>query len=142
MMDFNQILLFASLGVLAVVLLFALLGFLVGLKRELKCTAVFIVLLVLFWLVLGDAATFLNNEALGSVVANLLEVKGDSINTLWDVIVAYAKDYIPNGEALLVEGKETYALFYSIVSAVFHFVGLLAGTILVLLITDKVLRIK
>ncbi len=135
MMDFNQILLFASLGVLAVVLLFALLGFLVGLKRELKCTAVFIVLLVLFWLVFGDAATFLNNKALGSVAGSLLEVEGDSISTLWDVIVAFAKDLIPNGEALLVEGKETYALFHSIVSAVLHFVGLLAGTIIVLVIS-------
>lgn len=133
MMDFNQILLFAGLGLLALVLLFALWGFLGGLKRELKCIAVFIVLLVLSWLVLGDAATILNVEA-GQLIADALDIKGNSILTVWDAIVAYAKDMIPNGEALLVEGKETYDLLYSVVSAVCRAAGLLVGTIAILII--------
>lgn len=133
MMDFNQILLFAGLGLLALVLLFALWGFLGGLKRELKCIAVFIVLLVLSWLVLGDAATILNVEA-GQQLAEVLDIKDNSISTIWDLVVAYAKTIIPNGESLLVEGKETYDLLHSIVSAVCRAAGLLVGTIVVLVI--------
>ena len=63
MMDFNLILLLAGLGLLVVVILYALWGFLGGLKRELSCIAVFIVLLVLSWLVFGDSATLLNAKA-------------------------------------------------------------------------------
>lgn len=133
MMDFNLILLIAGLGLLALVLLFALWGFLGGLKRELSCIAVFIVLLVLSWLVFGDAATFLNAKV-GQTVADMLNIKGDSITTLWDAILAYAKTVVPNGEALLVEGKETYSLFYSIVATVCRAAGLVIGTVAILVI--------
>lgn len=133
MMDFNLILLIAGLGLLASVLLFALWGFLGGLKRELSCIAVFIVLLVLSWLVFGDAATFLNANV-GQQVANILDIQGESITTLWDAILEYAKNVIPNGEALLVEGKETYSLFYSIVATVCRAAGLVIGTIAILII--------
>ena len=133
-MDFNQILLFAGLGLLAIVLLFALWGFLGGLKRELRCVAVFIVLLVLSWLVFGDQATLLNVKA-GQQVAEILGVQDDSISTIWDAILVYAKSVIPNGEGLLVEGKETYTLFYSVVGAIFRAVGLFAGTLVVLIVS-------
>lgn len=133
-MDFNLILLFAGLGLLALVALCALLGYFAGLKRELTCIAVFIVLLVLTWLVFGDAATLLNAK-FGQSVANMLGINDSSIVTLWDAIVAYAKTIIPNGESLLVEGKETYTLFLSIVSTVFRAVGLLVGTVAILIIS-------
>ena len=132
-MDFNLILLFAGLGLLALVALCALLGFIAGLKRELTCIAVFIVLLVLTWLVFGDAATILNAK-FGQSVANMLGINDSSIVTLWDAIVAYAKTIIPNGESLLVEGKETYNLFLSVVSTVCRAAGLLVGTIAILII--------
>ena len=133
-MDFNQILLFAGLGLLVIVLLFALWGFLGGLRRGLRCVAVFIVLLVLSWLVFGDQATLLNVKA-GQQVAEILGVQDDSISTIWDAILVYARTVVPNGEGLLVEGKETYTLFYSVVGAIFRAVGLLAGTVVVLIIS-------
>ena len=132
-MDFNLILLFAGLGLLALVALCALLGFIAGLKRELTCIAVFVVLLILTWLVFGDAATILNAK-FGQPVANLLGINDSSIVTLWDAIVAFAKTIIPNGESLLVEGKETYTLFLSVVSTVCRAAGLLVGTIAILII--------
>lgn len=133
MMDFNLILLLAGLGLLVVVILYALWGFLGGLKRELSCIAVFIVLLVLSWLVFGDSATLLNAKA-GQQVAEFLGIQDGSISTVWDAVLVYARAQIPNGEVLLVEGKETYALFYSIASTVCHAIGLLVGTIAVLVI--------
>lgn len=132
-MDFNQILLFAGLGLLLIVVLFALWGFLGGLKRELSCIAVFIVLLVLAWLVFGDSATLLNAKV-GQQVAGMLDLHDSSITTLWDAVLAFAKANIPNGEALLVEGKETYTLFYGIASTVCHAVGLIVGTLAILII--------
>lgn len=132
-MDFNLILLLAGVGLLALVLLFALWGFLGGLKRELSCIAVFIVLLVLSWLVFGDAATFLNAEV-GQMVADILGIKDNSIVTLWDAILVYAREVVPNGSALLVEGKETYSLFYSIAATVCRAAGLIVGTIAILII--------
>lgn len=133
MMDFNLILLLAGLGLLVVVILYALWGFLGGLKRELSCIAVFIVLLVLSWLVFGDSATLLNAKA-GQQVAEFLGIQDGSISTVWDAVLVYARAQMPNGEVLLVEGKETYALFYSIASTVCHAIGLLVGTIAVLVI--------
>ena len=100
-MDFNLILLLAGLGLLVVVLLFALWGFLGGLKRELTCVAVFLVLLVLTWLVFGDSATLLNAKV-GQQVAEILNIQDGTISTLWDAILAYARTQVPNGEALLV----------------------------------------
>ncbi|MFR1524576.1 MAG: hypothetical protein ACLSUV_03595 [Bacilli bacterium] len=132
-MDFNLILLLAGLGLLVVVILYALWGFLGGLKRELSCIAVFIVLLVLSWLVFGDSATLLNAKA-GQQVAEFLGIQDGSISTVWDAVLVYARAQMPNGEVLLVEGKETYALFYSIASTVCHAIGLLVGTIAVLVI--------
>ena len=133
MMDFNQILLFAGLGLLVLVILFALWGFLGGLKRELKCIAVFIVLLVLFWLVFGDEATLLNAKY-GQSIAKAMNINDNSITTVWDAILAYARLNIPNGKVLLVEGKETYTLFYAVVSCLARAIGLIVGTIAVVVI--------
>lgn len=133
MMDFNQILLFTGLGLLVLVILFALWGFLGGLKRELKCIAVFIVLLVLFWLVFGDEATLLNAKY-GQTLAKALNINDNSITTIWDAILAYARLNIPNGKVLLVEGKETYTLFYAVVSCIARAIGLIVGTIAVVVI--------
>ena len=134
MMDFNQILLFAGLGLLVLVILFALWGFLGGLKRELKCIAVFIVLLVLFWLVFGDEATLLNAKY-GQSIAKAMNINDNSITTVWDAILAYARLNIPNGKVLLVEGKETYNLIYSIASCVATLVLLISCTLVVVIIT-------
>ncbi len=132
-MDFNQILLWVSLGLLALVVLFALWGFLGGLKRELKCIAVFIVLLVLFWLVFGDKATLMNLK-IGQDVAEILNIHDDSITTVWDAVLAFARIKIPNGETLLVDGMETYELFSSLAATIFRAIGLMVGTLVVLIV--------
>mgnify|MGYP001045403505 CR=1 FL=1 len=136
-MDFNQILLFAGLGLLALVILFALLGFLVGLKRELKCTVVFLILLVLAWLVFGNSGILLNiSGELVSFVRGMLNMEESADATLWETIVEYLKSMEGlNLAPLLVDGKETYNLIYSICSAVATFVLLLGATLLVVIIT-------
>ncbi len=135
-MDFNQILLFASLGLLALVMLFALWGFLAGLKRELKCTVVFLVLLVLAWLVFGNSGVLLNlNGGLVDAIRNALNLPAKDA-TVWETILDYLKSMEGlNLEPLLEEGKETYNLIYNIASAVVSFVLLMGATLVVVIIT-------
>ena len=136
-MDFNQILLFAGLGLLALVILFALWGFLAGLKRELKCTVVFLVLLVLAWLVFGNSGILLNiNGGIVNAIRGILNMEESADATLWETIVEYLKSMEGlNLAPLLVDGKETYNLIYNICSAVATFVLLLGATLVVIIIT-------
>jgi len=139
MMDFNLILLFVGLGLLGLVILFALWGFLGGLKRELSCIAVFLVLLVLAWLVFGNSGVLLdyNGAGVDSIrsMLNLPTVDG-STPTIWESILEYLKSMEGlNLEPLLVEGKETYNLVYSIASCVATFILLLSCTLAVVIIT-------
>ena len=136
-MDFiSSALLLAGLGCLLMVILFAVWGFFAKFRRELTWTAVILVLLVLAWLIFGDAATLLNSK--GAIVDLLAPLaKGDTSNckTLWDVILQLGREMIPNGEALLVDGKEAYDFFYSVVAGVLRGVGLIAITLVVFLVT-------
>ena len=135
-MDFNQILLFAGLGLLALVILFALWGFLAGLKRELKCTVVFLVLLVLAWLVFGNSGILLNmGGSVSGALRNMLGMEAKDA-TVWDTIIEYLKSMKGlNLAPLLENGKETYNLIYNISSAVVTFVLLLVSTLAVVIIT-------
>ena len=136
-MDFiSSALLLAGLGCLLMVILFAVWGFFAKFRRELTWTAVILVLLVLAWLIFGDAATLLNSK--GAIVDLLAPLaKGDTSNckTLWDVILQLGREMIPNGEVLLVDGKEAYDFFYSVVAGVLRGVGLIAITLVVFLVT-------
>lgn len=135
-MDFKLILLLVGLGLLAIVILFALWGFLGGLKRELKCIAVFFILLLLAWLIFGNSGILMNYD--GSLVQSLQEMLKLPTKdaTLWETIVDYLKSIEGlNGEALLVEGKETYNLVFNIVSGLATMILLIVATLAVVIIT-------
>lgn len=136
-MDFiSTALLLAGLGCLLMVILFAVWGFFAKSRRELTWTAVILVLLVLAWLIFGDAATLLNSKgAIVELLKPMVQADTSSCKTLWDVIVLFGQEMIPNGQALLVEGKETYDFFYSVVAGVLRGVGLIAITLVVFLVT-------
>ena len=56
-----------------------------------------------------------------------MNINDNSITTVWDAILAYARLNIPNGKVLLVEGKETYTLFYAVVSCLARAIGLIVA---------------
>lgn len=137
MMDFNLILLLVGLGLLAIVILFALWGFLAGLKRELKCTAVFFILLLLAWLVFGNSGILLNYSGTAGIdaIRGALSLPTKDA-TLWETIVDYLNTIEGfNGEVLLVEGKEMYNLIFNISSAVATMLLLVVATLAVIIIT-------
>ena len=136
MMDFNLILLFVGLGLLAIVILFALWGFLGGLKRELACIGVFAVLLVLAWLVFGNSGILLNySGGLVNTLRDLLNLPSKEA-TVWETALDYLRSIEGlNLDKLLVEGKETYNLVYNISSAVVTMVLLIVATVVVVVIT-------
>ena len=91
MMDFNLILLLVGLGLLAIVILFALWGFLGGLKRELACIGVFAVLLVLAWLVFGNSGVLLNySGGLVDSLRSLLNLPAKDA-TVWETALDYLR---------------------------------------------------
>lgn len=136
MMDFNLILLLVGLGLLAIVILFALWGFLGGLKRELACIGVFAVLLVLAWLVFGNSGVLLNySGGLVDSLRSLLNLPAKDA-TVWETALDYLRSIEGlNLDKLLVEGKETYNLVYNISSAVVTMVLLIVGTLAIVIIT-------
>ena len=136
MMDFNLILLIAGLGLLGLVILFALWGFLAGFKRELKCTLVFIILLVLAWLVFGDSGKIVLNYdgSLVGQVRSMLNLPAKD-GTLWEALLDLLRGMDGlNLEGLLVEGKETYDLVYSICSSVITLVMLFTMTLAIVIL--------
>lgn len=136
-MDFiSSALLLVGLGCLLMVILFAVWGFFAKARRELTWTAVILVMLILAWLIFGDAATLLNSKgALVDLLKGMVQGDASNCKTLWDVIVLLGQELIPNGESLLVEGKSTYDLFYNVVSGVLRGVGLMAITVITFVIS-------
>ena len=135
-MDFNLILLILGLGLLGIVILFALWGFLGGLKRELSCIAVFIILLVLAWLVFGNSGVLLNySGGLVDTIRSTLNLPQKDA-TVWETILDYLKSMEGlNLSALLVEGKETYSFVYNLCSCIATIVLLVVSTLAVVIIT-------
>lgn len=133
MMDFNLILLLVGMGLLVLVVVFALLGFFAGLKKELKCTAIAFVLILLALLVYGDSSTILN--ASSGVLKSVLTDFPATASTIWDVVVYYAQTKIPGGTELFVEGSKSYAFLYDVVGGLARGVMLLVGTLLIFIIT-------
>ena len=129
-MDFKLILLLVGMGLLLMVMLYALWGFLGGFKRELKCTAVLLILLLLGWLIYSDPAVMMGAN-IPSFITSLLSslgVEGEAAST-WEVIVQVLQNLVPNGHALFVEGREAYELAYDLVAGVLRGVGLIAITV-------------
>lgn len=142
MMDFKLILLLAGLGLGLLVLVFSLLGFLAGFKKELRCTAVAFVLVLLAILVFGDPSTILNLD--GGFLKGTLTGVSDSAKTVWDVILSLVQGMVPNGADIFVDGSESYAFLYALVAGVVRGISLIVGTfamLIVILLANSIYRI-
>ena len=135
----NTIMLIFALAALGILALSALVGFLAGFKRELKLMIVFVVLLGLVWLVLGNAALILDANLpsfASGMLNNILSgrfsgINAENLTSLRGVVVEVAGAAVPNIKDLLVEGTKTYALVMSVVEFVLKFVLVTVGTIVV-----------
>lgn len=129
-MDFKLILLLLGLGQLVVVILYALWGFLGGLKRELKCTAVLLILLLLGWLIFSDPALMMGIKIPGSLLsmASSLGVSGETAS-IWEVVLQVLQAQIPYGKEVFVAGHEAYELAYDVVAGALRGVGLIVITL-------------
>ena len=126
MMDFNLILLLVGLGLLNLVAVFVLLGCFAGLKKELKCTAIAFVLLLLALLVFGNSSTLL--DANGSLLKGIIKGIPASAVSVWDCVLALVQNAVPGGAEIFAEGTKSYAFLYSVVGGVARGALLIIGT--------------
>lgn len=138
-MDFKLILLLVGMGLLLMVMLYALWGFFGGLKRELKCTAVLLILLLLGWLIYSDPAVIMgaNIPKFVTSLFSSLGVEGEAAST-WEVILQILQNQVPNGHALFIEGREAYELAYDLVAGVLRGVGLVGITVTMIFLSATV----
>ena len=137
-MDFKLILLLLGLGHLAVVVIYALWGFLGGLKRELKCTAVLFVILLLGWLIFSDPAMMMGIQLPGQLLSLLSELGVEAkAASVWEVIVQVLRN-IPELTPILEEGSKGYELTYNLVAGVLRGVGLIGVTLLSLYLSGLI----
>ena len=135
----NTIMLIFGLAALGILALSTLVGFLAGFKRELKLMIVFVVLLGLVWLVLGNVALLLDAELpafattmLSDLLSGILNLSDKlTFTSLRELIVEVAGGLVPDVKNLLVEGTKTYSLVMSVLEFVLRFVLILVGTIVV-----------
>ena len=129
-MDFKLILLLLGLGQLVVVILYALWGFLGGLKRELKCTAVLLILLLLGWLIFSDPALMMGIKIPGALLsmASSLGISGETAS-IWEVVLQVLQAQLPYGKEVFVAGHEAYELAYDVVAGALRGVGLIVITL-------------
>ncbi|HPD12605.1 MAG TPA: hypothetical protein PLP15_04485, partial [Bacilli bacterium] len=122
--------LYFSLAMVAIIALFALWGFIAGLKRELKFTVVLIIILLIVWAFFGNGSNLLDMKLPG-FLSNIFQSGfdlSDNATTLRKIVEEIVRG-IEIGGQLLVEGSRAYALFTSILEGVVRLVGLLVGTL-------------
>ncbi|HPK59105.1 MAG TPA: hypothetical protein PLF33_06845, partial [Bacilli bacterium] len=130
MLNANAIMLYFSLAMVAIIALFALWGFIAGLKRELKFTVVLIIILLIVWAFFGNGSNLLDMKLPG-FLSNIFQSGfdlSDNATTLRKIVEEIVRG-IEIGGQLLVEGSRAYALFTSILEGVVRLVGLLVGTL-------------
>ena len=133
MMDFNLILLLVGSGLLNLVAVFVLLGCFAGLKKELKCTAIAFVLLLLALLVFGNSSTLL--DANGSLLKSFIKGIPDSAVSIWDCVLVLVQNAVPGGAEIFAEGTKSYAFLYSVVGGVARGALLIIGTFAMFIIS-------
>ena len=131
-MDFKLILLLASVGLLVMVAVFALIGFFSGLKKELKCSVIALVLLLITILVFGNSSILLNMN--GEFLKNILTKIPASAHTVWECILGFARNSVENGAKIFAEGTESYNFLYNVTSAACRGILLIIGVIGILVI--------
>ena len=132
MLNASLISLIFGLVIVLVLVLGALWGFLAGLKRELKCLAVFVVVIGLMWIIFGSSASIDKNVILGlsSTVNGILGTPAEC--TTWREIALYFGQNNLGLKEILIEGTETYSLFMNVISMVVRGVYLIIGTVVAL----------
>lgn len=135
MLNANLISLIFGLVMVQVLLLGALWGFLAGLKREIKCLAIFIVVLGLSWVIFGGSASIDKNVIFGlsGTVNGILGIPTEC--TTWREIALYYGQNVLNLKEILIEGTNTYSLFMNVTNIVVRGVYLSVGTIIALGLT-------
>lgn len=120
------------------VLLGALWGFLAGLKRELKCLAVFVVILGVMWMIFGGNASIDDNVIFGlsGVVNGVLGTPGEC--TTWRGILLYFGQNNLGLKEILIEGTRTYSLFMNVMNMIVRGVYLISGTVIAIVITSLI----
>ena len=133
MPNVNDLMLIFSLAVLGILVLSALVGFLAGLKREIRLTVVFIVLLLLVWLGMGNVAGLLDTTLPNMATTMLQDMLGVSQNadSLRKVITEFLQINVSGFADVLVEGTHTYSFLMSIIEFALRTVLLIVGTIVV-----------
>ena len=129
MLNANAIMLYFGLAMVAIIALFALWGFIAGLKRELKFTVVLIIILLIVWAFFGNGSNLLDMKLPG-FLSNIFQSGfdlSDNATTLRKIVEEIVRG-IEIGGQLLVEGSRAYALT-SILEGVVRLVGLLVGTL-------------
>lgn len=126
----NTIGLIFGLIMILILVLGALWGFLAGLKRELKCLAVFVVVLSLSWIIF-EANASIDKEVifgLSGIVNGILGTPAE-LQTWREISLYFGQNSLGLKETL-IEGTETYNLFMGIVSMVVRGGYLILGTVL------------
>ena len=118
MLNANLISLIFGLVMVQVLLLGALWGFLAGLKRELKCLAIFVVVLGLSWVIFGGSASIDKNIIFGlsGTVSGILGAPAEC--TTWREIALYFGQNNLGLKEILIEGTNTYSLFMNVISII------------------------
>ena len=131
----NLLILIFSLAVVGILVLSALFGFLAGLKREIRLTIEFIVLLAIVWLILGNVKGLLdwNFSLLVDPVRSAVGAPSN-LETIREVIVWFLRTELPNYKELFVEGTKTYAFVMSVLEFALRAVIVLVMTLVVYLL--------
>ena len=134
----NTIGLIFGLVMVLILVLGALWGFLAGLKRELKCLAVFVVVLGLSWIIFGANSSIDDKVIFGlsGIVKGVLGTPAE-LQTWREISLYFGQTRLGLGE-ILVEGTETYNLFVGVVGMVVRGVYLILGTVLAVIITGVI----
>ena len=134
----SLIVLILGLVIILVLALGALLGFLAGLKRELKCLTVFVVILGLLWVIFGGSASLDKNIIFGlsGIVKGSLGVPGE-LQTWREVSLYFGQNQLGLKE-ILMEGTKTYSLYMNVVSTIVRGLYLVLGTIIAFVLSGLV----
>ena len=133
-MNANDLMLFAGLGVILFIVIMGIIGFCVGAKREFVWITILLLLLGIVWIAFGNVDKLLSTNVTNyASTIDQAVGKSYSYTTLWEFVLAYAKDAITDGEVLFVEGSKAYQALYDIVSCVLRAALLIIGTISVII---------
>ncbi len=118
-----------GLVMILLLVLGALWGFLAGIKRELKCLAVFVVVLGLLWVIFGGMSSIDDNIIFGvsGIVKGMFNVPAN-LQT-WREVGLYIGQNSLGFKEILVEGTNTYSLYMNVVSMIVRGCYLMVATI-------------